>query len=138
MPDKDIIIEKTNNIQRCLKRIKDVTRLDPASLDSLDIQDIFVLNLQRTVQAVIDIAVHIVSDQGWGVEKILKENFSVLEKNKVINAILAEKLKKMVDFRNMAVHDYSRLDIEILKNILQNSLNDIEIFYTTIIKKYQI
>ena len=138
MPDKDIIIEKTTNIQRCLKRIKDVTKLEPGSLANYDVQDIFVLNLQRAVQATIDIAVHIVSEEGWGVVKTLKENFTVLEQNNVIDSELADTLKKMVGFRNMAVHDYGRLDVEILKNILQHSLQDIEIFYTLILKKYDV
>ena len=138
MPDKDIIIEKTTNIQHCLKRIKDVTKLEPGSLANYDVQDIFVLNLQRAVQATIDIAVHIVSEEGWGVVKTLKENFTVLEQNNVIDSELADTLKKMVGFRNMAVHDYGRLDVEILKNILQHSLQDIEIFYTLILKKYDV
>ena len=136
MPDKDILIEKTTNIQRCLKRIKEVTDLDPQRLENQDVQDIFVLNLQRATQATIDIAVHIVSEQGWGVTKTLKENFTLLQKNNVIDSDLSDKLKKMVGFRNLAVHDYSDLDIDILKSILQNSLQDIEKYYTAISEKY--
>ena len=136
MPDKDILVEKITQIQRCFKRIKDSSGLNPASLDDFDRQDIFVLNLQRAVQAAIDIAVHIVNDKGWGVAKALKENFTILEENKVISKELAVKLKKMVGFRNLAVHDYSELNVDILKNILTNSLVDLEKFYTIISEKY--
>jgi len=136
LPEKDILIEKISHIQRCLQRIKDTTGLDPARLDDFDRQDIFVLNLQRAVQATIDIAVHIVSDKGWGVAKALKENFSILEENKVISKDLADKLKNMVGFRNLAVHDYSELNIDILKNIMTHSLKDLETFYSVVTEKY--
>ena len=136
MPDKDILIEKITHIQRCLKRIKEATALNPSSLDDYDPQDIFILNLQRAVQAAIDMAVHIVHEQGWGVAKALKENFSILHENNVIDKDLAGKLKNMVGFRNLAVHDYSELNINILKNILTHSLKDMETFYTIISEKY--
>ena len=51
MPDKDIVMAKVASIQRCLKRIKESTNLAPESLDDIDKQDIFVLNLQRAVEA---------------------------------------------------------------------------------------
>jgi uncharacterized protein YutE (UPF0331/DUF86 family) len=136
LPDKDILVEKITHIQRCLKRIKDATGLDSHTLDNYDSQDIFVLNLQRAVQAAIDIAVHIVNDNGWGVAKALKENFSLLEENKVISKDISDRLKKMVGFRNLAVHDYSELNVDILKNILTKSLVDLEKFYTIISEKY--
>jgi len=136
LADRDILIEKITHIKHCLKRIKDTTGLDPDSLDDYDRQDIFILNLQRAVQAAIDIAVHIVQDAGWGVAKSLKENFSVLDENNVIDKELSGKLKKMVGLRNLAVHDYSELNIDILKNILTHSLKDLETFYTIISEKY--
>lgn len=49
MPDKDIVLAKAGAVQRCLKRIKDVTKLNPETLDDLNTQDIFILNLQRAV-----------------------------------------------------------------------------------------
>jgi hypothetical protein len=61
MPDKDVVLAKVATVQRCLKRIKETSGLDPISLDNLDKQDIFVLNLQRAVQASIDLATHIVA-----------------------------------------------------------------------------
>ena len=45
LPDKDIIYEKAGNIQRCLNRIREATDLKNESLDNIDIQDRFVLNL---------------------------------------------------------------------------------------------
>jgi uncharacterized protein YutE (UPF0331/DUF86 family) len=136
MPDKDIILEKITNIKRCLNRIKDVTKLKPESIEDYNTQDIFILNLQRAVQAAVDIAVHIVSSEGWGVSKTIKENFVILSDNKIITKELANQMTKMVGFRNIAVHDYSKMDIAILKSILTISLQDLEVFYSEIYKKY--
>ena len=136
MPDKDIILEKITNIKRCLNRIKDVTNLKPESIEDYNTQDIFILNLQRAVQAAVDIAVHIVSSEGWGVSKTIKENFVILSDNKIITKELANQMTKMVGFRNIAVHDYSKMDIAILKSILTISLQDLEVFYCEIYKKY--
>ncbi len=56
MPDRDVVLAKVAAIQKCLKRIRDVTGLDPDRLDDPDAQDIFVLNLQRAIQSTIDLA----------------------------------------------------------------------------------
>jgi len=45
MVDRDIISAKTGTIQRCLRRIQQVTKLDPSTLENVDIQDIFAVNL---------------------------------------------------------------------------------------------
>lgn len=138
MVDKDIVLEKVKQIQQCLKRIHEKTTDNPATLDSFDIQDIFVLNLQRAVQSCLDLATHIVADGALGTPSELKENFILLEKEKVLTHDLSVKLQKMVGFRNIAVHDYSALDVEILKSILQNNLKDLEEFYTAILKRFSI
>lgn len=138
MVDQDIILEKVNNIQNCLKRIHEKTHGDPAFLEDFDIQDIFVLNLQRAIQATIDLAAHIIKDEGLGLPGELKENFILLEKAKIINKKLSEKMQNMVGFRNIAIHDYSRINIDILKAILAKHILDFEEFYKIVLKKYQI
>jgi len=138
MVDRDIVIEKVKSIQQCLKRIRDVTHFDPISLDNIDVQDIFVINLQRAVQSAIDLATHIVADEGLGIPENLKENFIFLEKAKIITSEQAGKMMKMVGFRNIAVHEYQMIDVEMLKSILTGHLKDVEDFYSSIIRYYKI
>ncbi len=135
MPDMDIIYAKTGNIQRCLKRIREVTELDPHSLEDMDKQDIFVLNLQRAVEATIDIAAHVVASEGLGIASTIRDNFKFLREADIINQDLSEKMQAMVGFRNIAVHDYQSLNPEILKAIMEKHLKDIEDFYKLILKK---
>lgn len=91
MPDRDIVFAKVATVQRCLKRIRDVTGLKPDTLNELNVQDIFVLNLQRAVQATIDLATHIVASEGLGIPDILKGNFLLLENAGIINKINSHK-----------------------------------------------
>lgn len=134
MIDRDVLIEKTNSIQNCLKRIHDTMKRHHNRFDDLDIQDIVVLNLQRAVQLAIDMAAYVVSTKQLGIPKSLKEIFLILEQNKCINKPLSEKMQKMVGFRNIAVHNYQTIDTEILQSILSRHLKDFEEFYTALLK----
>lgn len=138
MVDRDIVLEKIKNIQNCLKRINDKTKGKASSLDDLDTEEIFVLNLQRAVQSTIDLASHVVSSEGLGLPDDLAENFKLLQKAGVIDAVLMKKMISMVGFRNIAVHEYSEVDADVLKSILKNNLKDIEDFYALVVKRYKI
>jgi uncharacterized protein YutE (UPF0331/DUF86 family) len=138
MPDKDVILSKISIIQRCLRRIKEITNLNPENLDDLLIQDAFILNLQRAVQSSIDIAVHIVASEALGLPTSLKDNFRLLLENNIIDENTFKKMQKMTGFRNIAIHDYQSLNIDILKSILTKNLKDLEDFYTLIVGKYDL
>ncbi len=138
MPDKDVMLAKVAAIQRCLKRIKETTRLDPNSIDDIDKQDIFILNLQRAVQAAIDLAIHIVASEGLGLSDTIKDNFKFLKNAGIINEELTLRMESMVGFRNIAIHDYQTIDRDILKSILSNNLKDLEDFYTTVLLHFKV
>ncbi len=138
MPDKDVILAKVSTIQKCLRRINEATNLNPESLDNIDTQDIFILNLQRAVEAAIDIATHIVASEGLGLSTTIRDNFRLLKKAGIINAELLKKMESMVGFRNIAIHDYKELNIEILKSILSKNLKDLEEFYSTILYRFSL
>jgi uncharacterized protein YutE (UPF0331/DUF86 family) len=133
MPDRDVVLAKVAAIQKCLKRIKDVTDLDPDRLDEKDAQDIFVLNLQRAIQSTIDLATHVVASEGLGIPDTIRSNFVLLDHAKIITKTLSRKMQSMVGFRNIAIHDYKAIDVDILKAILTKHLKDLEQFYTTIL-----
>lgn len=137
MPDMDIIFAKTGTIQRCLKRIKETTALNPVSLDNIDKQDIFVLNLQRAIEAAIDIAAHIAASEGLGLATSIKDNFRFLKEAGIIDENLLRKMESMVGFRNIAVHDYQAMNLNILKSILTGNLRDVEDFYAIVLMKFE-
>jgi uncharacterized protein YutE (UPF0331/DUF86 family) len=136
MVDRDILLAKIASIRKCLERIRTVTGGTPDSLNDPDIQDIFVLNLQRAVQATIDLAAHLVADEKIGLPTNLKENFALLESRQMIDLSLSRRLQAMVGFRNIAVHDYQPLDLVILKSILEHRLGDLDEFVQVITKRH--
>ena len=137
MPDKDVVLAKVAVIQRCLKRIRETTQMDSGSLDDVDKQDIFVLNLQRAVQAAIDLTTHIVASEGLGLSDTIKGNFKLLQNAGILAEDLMRRMESMVGFRNIAIHDYQAIDKGILKSILVNNLKDLEDFYTVVLLHFK-
>jgi len=119
--------QKISIIHNCIQQIKLTTNMDPSMLDSQLIQDAFVLNVQRSVQATIDLA-------SWVCKN--KKSFELLFENKLIDEAMYASLKSMCGFRNIAIHEYRKLNKEILKAILSKHLIDLELFYKVILHHY--
>jgi uncharacterized protein YutE (UPF0331/DUF86 family) len=135
MFEKDSILSKISIIKNCLKTIDKATGSKTEALDDIIIQDAFVLNLQRSIQACIDIANIIIAKKGLKIPSTYKDSFHILSDDGIIESELKDKMLSMVGFRNIAVHDYQKLDANILKSILSKNLVDIEEFYTGIYNK---
>lgn len=83
-----------------------------------------ILNIQRACEASIDLAMHVVSERKLGIPKTSREAFDLLYKADIIERNLAQSLMNMVGFRNIAVHDYQTLNLDILQVILDKHLSD--------------
>jgi uncharacterized protein YutE (UPF0331/DUF86 family) len=71
---------------------------------------------------------HVVSSEGYGVPVDLAEGFTLLAKHDVIDEELAERLRRMVGFRNIAVHQYQALDPAIMRAITEKHLGDLHTY----------
>lgn len=128
----DVLLAKLASIERCVARIREVTHGDPKSVRNLDVQEIVLLNLQRAIQATVDLAAHYLASRAWGLPDSLKQNFTILEQQGVLDAELAGRLRAMVGFRNIAVHEYQALDLAILEEVVASHLADFERFAAAI------
>ena len=124
----DVILNKTQIIKRCLKRINEEYQGDIQNLHNYTKQDSVILNLQRACEAAIDLAMHIVAEKSLGIPQTSRQAFDLLCENNIIENELAEKLKKMVGFRNIAVHDYQAVNLKILQKIIEHHLEDFKEF----------
>ena len=125
----DSILNKLASIDRCLKRIRDVYHLSGDKFDSdYTSQDSVILNLQRACEASIDVANIVNKQQGNGIPQSSRDSFELLKKAGVIEAPLALGLQKMVGLRNIAVHDYQTLNLDIVKHVIEHKLVDFETF----------
>jgi uncharacterized protein YutE (UPF0331/DUF86 family) len=129
----DIILNKVNIIERCIKRIHEEYENNPSNLQNYTKQDSIILNLQRACEASIDLAMHIVAEKKLGLPQNSRDAFSLIEENGIIPSSLSQKMKSMIGFRNIAVHDYQEINLTILQKILENHLVDFIHFTKTII-----
>jgi len=134
----DVIINKTDTIKRCLDRIDKEFTDSESFKKNYTKQDSVILNLERISQASIDIATHIIRVKKLGIPKSSKELFSILEQYQYISKTISLNMQKMVGFRNIAVHDYQNLNIEIVISIVKNNLDDFINFSNEILKKLSI
>lgn len=133
----DIVLNKAEIIERALARVQDTYTLHRQDLgQSYDAQDVIVLNLQRACEAAIDLAMHIVRLKGLGLPKDSKSAFDFLERAEEISPSIADHLKKMIGFRNIAVHDYREIDWAIVRKVIETHCNDLAIFANDMVKKH--
>jgi uncharacterized protein YutE (UPF0331/DUF86 family) len=84
--------------------------------------------LHLTIECVLDIGNHLISDFRLRRPESNKDIFIILCENKIINHELKNSLCNMAGFRNILVHDYMKLDRDIVYEIIVNNLKDIEAF----------
>jgi len=121
----DVILNKAAIIERCVARVRQEHGGDPRNLaENLTRQDSIILNLQRACEAAIDLAMHLVRERRLGLPQESREAFDMLLEAGLIDAPLAGRLKRMVGFRNVAVHDYRKLDLQIVESIVSERLDD--------------
>ena len=120
----DVVRNKALSIERCLTRVREEFRADPSRLEDQTIEDAIVLNLQRACESAIDLAMHVVASERLGVPQESREAFLLLEKAGRIDTMTANAMRRMVGFRNIAVHEYQELSRPILISILENNLED--------------
>ncbi len=128
MENKAVIINKYEIIKRCINRINEEYAENPDSLEDYRKEDCIVLNLQRACEAVIDIAMYEVSTKRLGVPQSKREAIELLYKNNLIEEKCYKNIKNMIGFRNIAVHDYRKIEPEILQDVIENHLKDLEDF----------
>ena len=122
----DIVINKHAIIERCLRRVEEeyVGHEDTIEHNYTQ-QDSIILNIQRACQAAQDLANRVIRTHQLGMPQNARESFLLLADAKLITPDLAATLVSMVGFRNIAVHEYQRLNIAILRAVIEKHLADL-------------
>lgn len=131
----DVVIQKAASIERCLARVKEEFENAGENFNTnYTHQDAAILNLQRACEQSIDLCNHIIRIQKWGVPATSKASFDILVENNFLPEKLGERLKKMIGFRNIAVHEYGSLNITILRKIIVDHLIEFKKFCSIALK----
>ncbi len=123
----EVMLRKAAVIERSLNRVIEEYKSDPG-LESYTHQDALILNIERACQAAIDLAMHLVLKKRLGIPVNSADAFRLLEKSKLISPHNARSMVGMTGFRNIAVHEYQKLSLDIVKNIAQSGWKALELY----------
>ena len=58
----------------------------------------------------------------------------IRDSNRIITTEMCEQLKAMIGFRNIAIHNYQRLNLKIIQAIIEKNLKDLLSFTDVVLK----
>jgi uncharacterized protein YutE (UPF0331/DUF86 family) len=95
MVDRDLLLAKSACVRAHIDRIAFKSGEDlQVFVSDADRQDIVAFNLHLAIENCIDIAAHIISENGWGVPGSASEMLYMLEEKGLIDRELTEKMTR--------------------------------------------
>lgn len=132
----DVVLNKAATIERCVRRAREEYASDPATFASDQTrQDAAILNVQRACEAALDLGQHLVRRERLGVPQGARDVFTLLAGAGWIDQVLADGLRKMVGFRNIAVHDYQTLQLPIVVSVITRHLDEFLAFSAAVLRR---
>jgi len=129
--DADLVAKKLAEVETYVRQLRTLARLDRLATD-LKEQRFVCHTLQLAIQAVLDVASHIVSDERLGEPANLQGLFELLARGGWIAAEQVPHLQRMAGFRNRLVHEYGRIDLGIVRDVVENRLGDVVAFVAAV------
>ena len=126
----DIVLGKKERIDECVRRIR-TYMADSSDRDFFDDSlrlDAVEFNILRIIELCIDLANHVVRVRKLGIPKESRASFTMLAREGLIPKELSKLLEGMVGFRNVLIHEYRELDIEVMKDVIEHRLDDLVAF----------
>ena len=132
----DVLLNKAATIERCVARVREeYLAAGDAFANNYSRQDAAILNIQRACEAALDMGHHIIRREKLGIPQSARDVFELLKQAGWIAAPLAEAMKKMVGFRNIAVHDYQALLLPITVRIITQHLDEFLQYSQTMLQR---
>ena len=131
MTDPDLIAKKLSVIETSVHQLRTLARAEALKTDVRE--ERFVEHtLQIAIQAALDVASHVVSDERLGEPETNRDLFTLLARGGYLPAELAERLEDMAGFRNVLVHGYQLVDLDIVRRVLEKDLDDLPQFVAAV------
>lgn len=136
MTDPVLVLRKLASLSDHVERVRRRRPASPATLRAdVDLQDALAMSLLVAIQEAVDIAFHIVADEGWGVPSSYAEGFEILVRRGVIDAQLSDDLARTIAVRHRIAHGYATLDVDRLWAEVPAGLNALD-RYTVAIARF--
>ena len=131
MTDPELVAKRLAIVETCVRELRELARPPAIPTDVREAR--FVEHtLQIAIQAVLDTASHIVSDERLGEPRTYRELFDLLERAGWIEPALAGTLRDMAGFRNILVHGYDTVDLAIVQDVVEHHLVELLQFTDTV------
>jgi uncharacterized protein YutE (UPF0331/DUF86 family) len=124
MTDIELLLKKLAHVEACVRELRTIARVEDVGRDIRE-QRFVERTLQIAVQAALDAASHIVSDERLGEPRTNRELFEILARADWIGLELAEALSDMAGFRNVLVHGYVDVEARIVRDVVENHLDEL-------------
>ena len=132
----DVLLNKAATIERCVARARqEYAAAGEHFATDFTRQDSAVLNVQRACEAALDIGHHIVRRERLGLPQSARDVFDMLSAAGWVELALADAMKRMVGFRNIAVHDYQELLLPITVSVITEHLDEFLRFTAAILSR---
>jgi uncharacterized protein YutE (UPF0331/DUF86 family) len=129
----EVVVQKITSLQRSVARAREaLTSAGTEFRTNYNLQDAAILNVIRACDTSIDLANMLIRKRRFGVPSESKDSFVILVRENSISHNLGDRLKRMVGFRNLAVHQYRELDLAIVESVIRKNLDDLLEFANTI------
>jgi uncharacterized protein YutE (UPF0331/DUF86 family) len=135
----DVVLNKLATIERCVVRVREEYDFSPTTFaTNFSRQDAAILNIQRACEAALDVGQHLIRRDKLGVVQSSRDVFESLRLAGYIDDTIATAMKNMIGFRNVAVHDYQRLQTAITISVITLHLHEFAVFSKQIMVKSKI
>jgi uncharacterized protein YutE (UPF0331/DUF86 family) len=132
--DKSLILRKISEIETCKSQLGEFSNITTKEYkENWKIQRIVERTLQMMIEICVDISNHIISEEKMRVPVSYADTFKILHEDSVIDSELLDIMEKMAKFRNIVVHQYEEVDVEIVVLILKKYLGDFERFKVAVL-----
>jgi len=120
------VVARFARLEEALRRLKPHANVERDSfLRSADLRDIVDRNFHVALEALIDLANHLVATRGLPKPETNAELFDVLTRASHLSESLGRRLRGWVGFRNILVHEYAQMDYELVHKALTVDLEEL-------------
>lgn len=124
---------KVASLQRCVARARDTRqRAGENFATNYDLQDAAILNVIRACDTAIDLANMVIRQRKLGIPGESRDSFAILAREGLLEHGLGDAMEHMVGFRNIAVHQYRKLDMAIVDAVISRNLDELLAFAAAI------
>jgi uncharacterized protein YutE (UPF0331/DUF86 family) len=129
--DRDLLRRKLAELAEYVSQVSEYRELTAERYRAdWKTQRIVERTLQIAIEACLDIASHVIADRRLRAPSTYAETFEILVQAGLMSEGLGRVMVEMTGFRNVVVHEYARIDADVVIRILRTGVEDFRRFET--------